>query len=94
MTANKKSKAARRLRAVAAGMSYQAQVNADGFVHLDPIPSRSSPGRFAEDLGARLRFREETYGAGNGYVGADTAADTDYATRLLDGLVFAWNDRR
>ena len=41
-----------------------------------------------------LRFRLETYDAGNGYVGVDAAKDDDYIDKLYDGLVKAWNDNR
>lgn len=67
-------------------------IDADGWVHLDPLPWGTSPGRYAQDLGPRLRFRDESYGAGNGYVGPNAADDTAYVKRLMNRLLYEWTE--
>lgn len=41
-----------------------------------------------------IKFRLETFDAGNGYVGPAAANDTRYIRKLYDGIVNAWQQGR
>jgi len=62
-----------------------------GEVRVTPLGD-VTPAAFGER--ADLRFRYETYGAGNGHVGAAAAADAKYVSKLFDALVHDWRDGR
>ena len=66
-------------------------VGSDGGVHVDPLPETMGSPEFEERLGKAFRFRRETCVAGNGYVGAEAAADVSYVKQLLGELQEAWD---
>lgn len=64
----------------------QIRVKRDGTIFLSQIVG-------AEDISG-LRFRFETFDAGNGYVGVDAAADDTYINGLYRGLKESWDKGR
>ncbi|MDU1604960.1 MAG: hypothetical protein E6845_18555 [Clostridium sp.] len=64
----------------------QIRVTKDGIIFLSRIVG-------AEDI-SNLRFRFETYDAGNGYVGPEAADDDEYIDDLYNGLIKTWKFNR
>jgi hypothetical protein len=65
-------------------------VRNDGEVFVTAVPPESVAGAFAKEL-KDLRFRYETFAAGNGYVGAEAANNDEYVAEMHGYLV---RDRR
>jgi hypothetical protein len=55
-------------------------------VHIDPLPEGLTPVGFEEKKGKAMKYRYETFVAGNGYVGAKAAADTAHLNELFEDL--------
>lgn len=64
----------------------QIRVTKEGIIFLSRIVG-------AEDI-SNLRFRFETYDAGNGYVGPEAADDDEYIDDLYNGLIKTWKSNR
>jgi len=61
----------------------QLRVSDDGVAYLsDDVGNRKLDG---------VRFRFETWNAGNGYCGADAASKHDYVKTVFNDLKCAWN---
>lgn len=65
-------------------------VSHDGEVHVTPLFVGVSPIEFGER--PDLRFRYETFRAGNEYTGPGAAADGDFVGRLFKALVRDWSE--
>ena len=60
-------------------------VDNDGIIHLDEIGAQT-PASFATERKKVMRFRWETFCAGNGYVGTNAAANHTYVANTLAEL--------
>lgn len=67
-------------------------VDRQGEVHITLLDEEATPAAWAGSMGDRIRFRYETYGAGNGYVGPDAAQDDSYVALLFRHLVEDWQE--
>ena len=68
-------------------------IESNGEVHIDPVPDDLTPVGFEHAKGSAMKYRYETFVAGNGYVGAQAAADAVHMKELFDDLNAAWSDK-
>lgn len=66
-------------------------VRNDGEVFVSAVPDDGIAGQFAKQLDG-MRFRYETFTAGNGYVGTKAANDDEYVAEMLEYLVRDWRE--
>jgi hypothetical protein len=71
--------------------SHVLWVGQTGEVHLDPVRSTK---QLSEGqpiwFGPEARFRWETFGQGNNYVGKSAASDSAWVHRLYKEIIFLW----
>jgi hypothetical protein len=67
-------------------------VDRQGEVNITLLEEETTPAAWAESMGDRIRFRYETYGAGNGYIGPDAAQDDSYVSLLFQHLGKDWRE--
>lgn len=68
---------------------HMVWVKHDGTVMISPM-RESTPVSFATEHQGEMRFRKETFVAGNGYVGPKAAQDRKYVADMLADLMKAW----
>jgi hypothetical protein len=68
-------------------------VDISGEVRVTPLGDEITPAGW-EGKQPSTALRYETFVAGNGYVGADAAADDSHVDRLYRSLVSEWADRK
>lgn len=66
-------------------------VRNDGEVFVSAVPDDGIAGQFAKQFDG-MRFRYETFAAGNGYVGTKAANDDKYVAEMLGYLVRDWRE--
>jgi len=69
-------------------------VDFQGNVFIYLLEEKEIPFEFENKMNGKLKFRYETYGRGNGYVGKKAAEDLSSMNKLYKELLKDWVDNR
>ncbi len=69
-------------------------VDFQGNVFIDLLAEKETPIEFENKMNGKLKFRYETYGRGNGYVGKKASEDLFSMNILFKDLLKDWEDNR
>jgi hypothetical protein len=72
--------------------SHVLWVDHQGTVHITLLDRKITPAVWAENMKDQIRFRYETYGRGNDYVGLEAAQDDEYVSSLFHKLLKDWQE--
>ena len=70
--------------------NYSLWVDQEGEVHLTAIPHELTPATWASQNRDVIRFRFETFQAGEGYLGPEAASNENWMNRLFTSLIRLW----
>jgi len=73
-----------------AAANHVIWVDFGGKVHVTPVPAGLTPVGFEAAKKGEMKFRLETCGRGNDYVGEKAAASEKWTNELFKGLVRLW----
>lgn len=70
--------------------NHSLWVDQQGEVHITAIPQDLTPALWATQHKDLIRFRFETFQAGEGYLGPEAASNDNWMNRLFNSLIRLW----